>query len=443
MKSFGVVFLLLWSAGSASADEWDREGSSLKSSCGSLTDGFAAIASCGQFFFDSGKPLRLMIPTSVVPGGGTELGPLFIQPLDIHNWPESNLNIDGGSSLRGFWFGNATVTLNHRKFGGEWNTARDEFRIQIYGKARGLPVMPFYGIGPNTAKSSLVDYRERDVREGASVFMPLQSWFAAGGSAEFLSTQIGRESNPSVRSINTYYTEATAPGLGQTANFGHFQIYARPKKDWRWTTVDSDVTFDYYKDGGSGLFTSRKFRVDYLQKIYLGWQKEPNGGVGANGHRKQPKYDSVLYIAARFTDASAGAGSVVPFYLQETLGGSDIDNVPTLCGFADYRFRAPALFSIQTQYERRLLPDTKPGAQTSTLRRAVGAIGVLAFFDAGEVAAKASNLSFGNMRQSFGFGFSLWAGNKVWFRTYIGLGSGEGSHLFLGISDPSAQSPHL
>jgi len=443
MKKIGPFFLLLWSVCPASADEWDREGTALASSCGNLTGGFAAIASCGQFFFNSGKPLRLMIPTSVVPGGGTALGPLFIQPLDIHNWPESNLTINGGSSLRGFWFGNAVMTLNHRKFGGEWNTARDEFQIQIYGKTRGLPLMPFYGIGPNTAKSSLVDYSERDARGGASVFVPLQSWFAAGGLAEFLSTQIGGESGASVRSINTYYSEATAPGLGQTTNYGHFQIYARPKKDWRWTTVNTNVSFDYYKAGGTGLFTSRKFRVDYLQKIYPESQKDPSGGVGANGHRKQPKYDSVFYIAARFTDASAGAGSVVPFYLQETLGGSDIDNVPTLRGFADYRFRAPALFSIQTQYERRLLPDTPPGAQTSTLRRAVGAIGVLAFFDAGEVAAKAGNLNFGNVRQSFGFGLSLWAGNKVWFRTYIGLGSGEGSHLFLGISDPSAQSPHL
>ena len=70
-------------------------------------------------------------------------------------------------------------------------------------------------------------------------------------------------------------------------------------------------------------------------------------------------------------------------------------------------------------------------------------MGILAFYDAGEVANKASDLSFGNMRQSFGFGFTLWSGEKVWFRTYIGLGSGEGSHLFLGVSDPSSAAPHL
>ena len=101
------------------------------------------------------------------------------------------------------------------------------------------------------------------------------------------------------------------------------------------------------------------------------------------------------------------------------------------------------LFYIQTQYERRLLPASPQGVKPSTLRTIAGAVGILAFYDAGEVATKASNLDFGHMRQSFGFGFTVWSGEKVWFRTYIGLGSGEGSHLFLGVSDPSAQAPHL
>ena len=33
--------------------------------------------------------------------------------------------------------------------------------------------------------------------------------------------------------------------------------------------------------------------------------------------------------------------------------------------------------------------------------------------------------------------------NKVWFRAYVGLGSGEGSHQFFGVTNPSAQQPHL
>jgi hypothetical protein len=47
------------------------------------------------------------------------------------------------------------------------------------------------------------------------------------------------------------------------------------------------------------------------------------------------------------------------------------------------------------------------------------------------------------MRHSFGFGLTFWSGEKVWFRAYVGLGSGEGLHNFVGVSDPSAQTPHL
>jgi hypothetical protein len=133
---------------------------------------------------------------------------------------------------------------------------------------------------------------------------------------------------------------------------------------------------------------------------------------------------------------------VVPFYLQETVGGSDIDNVAALRGFQDYRFRALNLFVIQTQYERRLLHAVKEGSTASTIRRAAGALGVLGFYDAGEVALKASDLSFGSLRQSFGFGLTFWSGDKVFFRAYVGLGSGEGLHTFVGITDPSAQALH-
>jgi hypothetical protein len=57
----------------------------------------------------------------------------------------------------------------------------------------------------------------------------------------------------------------------------------------------------------------------------------------------------------------------------------------------------------------------------------------LTFYDTGQVANSASALSLTQMRHSFGFGTSFWAGNKVWFKIYVGLGSGEGVHPYFGI----------
>jgi hypothetical protein len=79
----------------------------------------------------------------------------------------------------------------------------------------------------------------------------------------------------------------------------------------------------------------------------------------------------------------------------------------------------------------------------STLRSIAGALGILAFYDAGEVVTTASNLNFSDIRQSFGFGLTFWSGEKVSFRAYIGLGSGEGSHTFVAITNPGAQNVHL
>jgi hypothetical protein len=37
------------------------------------------------------------------------------------------------------------------------------------------------------------------------------------------------------------------------------------------------------------------------------------------------------------------------------------------------------------------------------------------------------------MRHSYGFGLAIWAGNRAVFKVYVGLGSGEGHHTYVGI----------
>jgi len=201
------------------------------------------------------------------------------------------------------------------------------------------------------------------------------------------------------------------------------------------------VAYHYYQDPSSGRYSTRKFRAEFLQRIYPESQHEATGG--GTSVRRQPKYDSVLYIGGRFTAESAATGHVVPFYLQETIGGSDIEGVPALRGFQDYRFRAPNLFYLQAQYERRLLRARPAGEAPSTFRSIASSVGIMAFYDTGEVAARLSDLDMSNLRHSFGFGLTFWSGNKVWFRAYVGLGSGEGLHNFVGVTNPGATQFHM
>src|SRR5579875_937646 len=347
-----VLIATLLSVPLVCADEWDSEKTQLTTSCSDLFASLAQIGKCASFLF-TGAPVHLAIPQSVVPGGGVALGAVYVQPVDITDWAGSNFTLQGGSSISEFWFGDAVLTLSHKRWGGRLKPG-DRFQIQVYSHARGLPQMPFYGIGPNTLRSNIAYFRERDISAGVSVINPLSSWLDVGGTVEYFNPEISGVHSAFTRSISTYYSNATAPGLAQQPNFGHYGVSLSPKYRWQWTKFTSNIAYHEYQDLDGDGYSFHKFRADFLQTIYPESQREPTGGVKGQ-YRRQPKYDSVLYIAGRFTAESAAAHNVVPFYLQDTLGGSDIDNIPTLRGYQDYRFRGPDLFSIQAQYERRLL----------------------------------------------------------------------------------------
>ncbi|HYL14673.1 MAG TPA: alkaline phosphatase family protein [Terriglobales bacterium] len=72
------------------------------------------------------------------------------------------------------------------------------------------------------------------------------------------------------------------------------------------------------------------------------------------------KHLVVLMMENRSFDDMLGAlsitsaTSVVPFYFQHTLGGSDINGVPWLSSYQDYRFRAPNLLVLRESFEHSI-----------------------------------------------------------------------------------------
>ena len=72
----------------------------------------------------------------------------------------------------------------------------------------------------------------------------------------------------------------------------------------------------------------------------------------------------------------------MPFYLMETLGGSNIRSDDTLRGFRDYRFRDRDLMLLQIEY----------------LRELYGPIDFIAFYDTGKVAPSIGRLDEGRLR---------------------------------------------
>jgi len=287
---------------------------------------------------------------------------------------------------------------------GTSHKADDSFAARFYVNSRELPRMPFYGLGPNSTQAGLADFSERQTRAGASAIDALTHWLGVGGVVEGIFPDVGGVSSPTVRSIDRFYSEATAPGLIAQPNFIHTELFVHPHHADPFE-LDYHIGYNFYHDTGAGNYSFRRFRADAKHFIY----PERSGGT--------PHRDSVITLHALASLSDTSGANRVPFYLQETLGGSNIDGEPTLRGFRDYRFRAPNLLLFQAQYDRRLW----------------GPIGALAFYDTGQVAARASDIDFSKMRHSFGFGLGIWVGSKVVFRASVGLGSGEGRHLYFGI----------
>jgi hypothetical protein len=356
---------------------------------------FKRTIACGTDFFTA-RPVHLTVK-SIVPGGGFGLGPTFSQPFNGGKW-QRQFVATGVGSTRQFWLTEAKFTATHDNF--LPTSARDRFAYDIYANARDLPRMVYYGIGPNTSTTNLVNFRERDVTAGADVFNPFTAYFAAGARLESLWTDVGGVTDPGLRSITSAFNESTAPGLTSQPNLIHYELYAEPRRTRHKFQFDYKIGYNFYQDHNTGHYSFRRFKVDGTHVFH------PTG-----------RAEDVLTIHNRLTISGTGDGNAVPFFQQETLGGSDINGQPTLRGFGDYRFRGPDLALIQVEYDHRVW----------------GPIGLLGFYDTGEVANRASDLSFAEMRHSFGFGLSVWAGNRAMFKVYVGLGSGEGRHTYVGI----------
>jgi hypothetical protein len=180
----------------------------------------------------------------------------------------------------------------------------------------------------------------------------------------------------------------------------HYEGYLNPRRTQGMFQYTYRIGYGLFQDHNTGHYTFRRFSIDGVHTFHP---------FGNN--------DNIFTIHDHLAISDTSRGNVVPFFMQETLGGSNVNGEPTLRGFADYRFRARDLTLIQVEYDHRVW----------------GPLGLLAFYDTGQAANAASDLSLAKMRNTFGFGTSFWFGNKPWFKIYVGLGSGEGAHPYSGI----------
>ena len=360
------------------------------------------IISCATDTFRS-RPFHFVAQT-VVPGSGVGGGGYFGK--DFNNNDQTRLELTGVLTIRQFSFEQVKFTKRRPHFGS--GTFEGDFALEFFARNKQLTAMPFYGLGPNTNVNNSVQFSQRDTRAGIVVSNPMFSWLGLSGTFESLWPNIGGVTAKNVISIQTVYTEQTAPGLTTQPNFLHYEIfpYIHHLFADRFL-LDYRFRYGYFQDTSTGHYSFRRLDLDFGHSFFP--EREDN-------HRR---LDSIFTTRFKLSLSDKSAANAIPFYLQETIGGSDIDNQATLRAFKDYRFRAPNSFLVQAEYDRRIK----------------GPVGLLVFYDAGKVALTHSDINFSNMHQGFGGGLAFFMAGKVVFRAYVGLGGGEGAHPYFGVAN--------
>ena len=119
-----------------------------------------------------------------------------------------------------------------------------------------------------------------------------------------------------------------------------------------------------------------------------------------------------INIRFLLSESMNSATSAVPFYFQQTLGGSDINSAMSLGSYEDYRFRAPNILLLQESFEHSIW----------------GPFGFKFMADQGRVALNRSDLDFNHLRHSFAGGFTLRAGGFPMVSIMFAWGGPEGHH---------------
>jgi hypothetical protein len=345
--------------------------------------------------------------------------------------------------------------------------------FNIYGQTISLPKLTFFGLGPTTLETDRTFFGMQESIIGGNAFKPVTWGLLDKLNVSLIGEVNGRfvdlrgnhgQSSPSIEQL---YTEASAPGLARQPGFLqlgegvrikpvaftdhlhfnyliNFQQFFAPSDSRysfrRWTV---DLGHEYFLYGRSQLSrpksqketdpnakeTDRCTLDRGMDCPSVSESARPKDTNGPNECASAPgeKCPSISYSRNRegtigfrllISESAASAGSVVPFYFQPTLGGSDIMGNPVLSSYADYRFRAPNVLLLRESLEHSIW----------------GPLGFSFIADQGKVALARGDVDFQNLKHSFATGITLRAGGVPQIFILFAWGGNEGHHTIASMN---------
>jgi hypothetical protein len=265
-------------------------------------------------------------------------------------------------------------------------------RLFLRGRARwqDAPTLPFHSLGPDSPEAR-TDYSETKTEvSGEAGFQPARFLRLGGGIGfERFETGVADPGSP-------LYTGV--PGVSAEPKYVHGRasaaIDSRDGPGYSRHGTLLGATFHAYHQQDDGPYSFQ--RVDgvaeqYIPVLHGNW---------------------VLYLGARASTTSVGAGNTVPFFLMPDLGGGS-----DLRGYSSYRFRDrhSILFTAEYRWYAQEYVD--------------GAI----FYDAGKTVPDRSSLDFTGLKSSVGAGVRFHTPRSTVLRIELAR-SREGLRLILAFS---------
>ncbi len=469
------LLLLLFAAGlAASAQDESRlhrdfrvEGEALRA-CGTFN--FGSLMDCGQTLV-MGQPMHIAVG-SLAPQNGFGAGLAFVEHKNFASEWRMNFDVDGLATANGSWRAGAYAkayrlpggTIHMQFLGAGSKPATTPLftsapLFNFYAQAISLNRVDYYGLGPNTTPLAHTTYGFSETIAGVSAILPLAGPIA-GSRVAIVAELNGRfptlraGTDATLPSTMLLFDEATAPGLSRQAG------YLEPSEGLRiepslfkdHIRLNYLVQFQQFFAPGDGGYSFRRWNGDFSHEIPLysllpsrlaarytknrAASLQYNGpddctGSGSNisvarvaaakPHPARPcpivsttqKLEGSITLRAFLSESFANRGSVVPFYLSPTLGGSDINGTAMLASYPDYRFRGPDVLLFRGSIEHSLgkLP-----------------IGIVFAVDEGKIGLRRDDISLDHLRHTFSTGLTVHAGGLPVISLLFAWGGPEGNH---------------
>jgi hypothetical protein len=372
---------------------------------------------------------------NIAPQNGFGVGAAMVAHYTPNETWRLSWNFDTVVSTNASWRAGAYMKMIHTPVQKQVTTFVHPYTVfNLYAQAISLNQLNFFGLGPdsNLANKSLFGMTQTII--GFSAIKPVYEWkpirslnlaLIGQANARFVNLR-GRhgQSSPSIESL---YTEATAPGLANQPGFLQLEEGIRAKP----SLFNNNLQFNYLANvqefyaPSSSQYNFQRWTLDLDHRIPLYTKtqsyapRDTNGpDECAAGSQKDTPCQPVSYsrnlqgsINFRFLLSESSHSASVPFYFQQTLGGSDINGAPALGSYQDYRFRGPNLLFLRESFEHSLW----------------GPFGFQFQADQGKVALTRTDIGFDHLKHSFATGLTIRAGGFPQFSLLYAWG-GETLH---------------